>query len=84
MSTVGGATDHHNRPITIAEVIPDGPAFRYTQIVVVLLLLLHHNDHFVCYTLLVFINVYFYYYTWVFVNICKYIFLLSICKSVLQ
>ena len=40
MCTVGGATDHHNRPITIAEVIPDGPAFRYTPIVVVLLLLL--------------------------------------------
>lgn len=26
---VGGATEHHNRPITIAEVVPDGPAIRY-------------------------------------------------------
>ena len=29
LCNVGGATDHHNRPITIAEVVPDGPAFRY-------------------------------------------------------
>ena len=55
---VGGAGDHHNRPITIAKVIPDGPAFRYILIVVVLLLLLHASNRF--YRMWIFINTYFY------------------------
>ena len=55
---VGGAGDHHNRPIIIAKVIPDGPAFRYILIVVVLLLLLHASDQF--YRMWIFINTFFY------------------------